>query len=361
MDASDPDIRFDANGVCNYCTEWLERLRTETFANHPTRNFNSVVSRIREAGRGKEYDCIIGVSGGVDSTFVAYLVKKSGLRPLAVHLDNGWNSELSVDNIQRALKCLGIDLYTHVIDWEEFRDLQLSFIRASVTNIEIPTDHGINAILQQMAVKHRVKFIITGGNVRGEGIYPRSWGWYNLDLRHLRAIHRRFGAAKLRTFPQLSLARFAFNTFVLGVRTVPILNYVDYNRPKAMKILINELGWRPYGGKHYESVFTRFFQGYILPRKFKVDKRRPHLSTLVVAGDISREEALDQLKRDPYANADLEGDRAFVVKKLGLSDADFEAYLAAPARPHTEFPTNAWFFDGMPRLKRLLKRLAMRV
>jgi N-acetyl sugar amidotransferase len=362
MDTSDPDIRFDAAGVCNYCSDWLGRLKNETFVDHPTQNLGALVSRIKEVGRKREFDCVIGVSGGVDSTYVAYLVKRElGLRPLAVHLDNGWNSELAVDNINRALNTLGIELFTHVIDWDEFRDLQLSFFKASVTNIEIATDHGINAILHRMAAKHGIKYIINGGNIRGEGIYPKSWGWYNLDLRHLRAIHRRFGSVPLRTFPQLSLATFAFNTFIRGIRTTPILNYVDYNRPKAQALLQSELGWRPYGGKHYESVFTRFFQGYILPKKFGVDKRRPHLATLVVAGDISREHALEELKKDPYADADFDSDLAFSLKKLQFSRASFEEYMRTPPRLHRDYPTNAWFWEGMPGLRRWAKWLAMRI
>jgi N-acetyl sugar amidotransferase len=362
MDTSDPDIRFDEAGVCNYCTDWLVRLKNETFVGHPTQNLQALVSRIKELGRGREFDCVIGVSGGVDSTYVAYLVKRElGLRPLAVHLDNGWNSELAVDNINRALTALDIELFTHVIDWDEFRDLQLSFFKASVTNIEIATDHGINAILHRMAAKHGIKYIINGGNIRGEGIYPKSWGWYNLDLRHLRAIHRRFGTVPLRTFPQLSLGRFAWNTFVRGIRTTPILNYVDYNRIAAQELLQNQLGWRPYGGKHYESVFTRFFQGYILPRKFGVDKRRPHLATLVVAGDITREHALLELEKDPYADADFDSDLAFSLKKLQFSREAFEEYMRTSPRSHRDYPTNAWFWEGMPGLKRWAKRLAMRI
>ena len=361
MDSTDPDIVFDEAGVCNYCTEWLERIRTETYVDNPVRNIGTLVQRIKETGKGREFDCIIGVSGGVDSTYVAWLVKHHGLRPLAVHLDNGWNSELAVDNITRALTKLGIELYTHVIDWAEFRDLQMSFFRASVTNIEIPTDHGINAILQRMASKYGVKYIINGGNIRGEGIYPKSWGWYNLDLRHLRAIHRRFGTVPLKTFPQISLARFSWNTFVLGIRSTPILNYVDYNRPKAEQLLKDELGWRPYGGKHYESVFTRFFQGYILPRKFHVDKRRPHLATLVAGGDVTREYALEQLRRDPYADADFDSDLEFCIKKLQFTRESFEQYMREPPKSHRDYPTNAWFFEGMPGLKRWAKKLTMRM
>jgi N-acetyl sugar amidotransferase len=360
MDTSDPDIHFNANGVCTYCTNWMERVRNETFAHHPTRNLQSLVTSIKAAGRRREFDCIIGVSGGVDSTYVAYLVKDLGLRPLAVHLDNGWNSELAVDNIHLTLSKLGVELHTHVIDWEEFRDLQLSFIKASVTNIEIPTDHGINAILQQVAVQNQVRYILTGSNIRGEGMYPRSWGWYNLDLRHLEAVHQRFGSIALKTFPRISLTTFAINTLFRGIRTVPILNYIDYNRPKVVKLLVDRLGWRPYPGKHYESIFTRFFQGYILPRKFNVDKRRPHLATLVAAGDISRDDALNQLSKDPYEGSDLESDLEYFLKKFDLTRAQFEVYMREPIRQHREFKTNAWFFDGLPFVKRIAKQIATR-
>jgi N-acetyl sugar amidotransferase len=356
MDTSDPDIRFDPDGVCQYCTTWLKRFREETVAGNPAMSIETLADRIRADGRGKEYDCIIGVSGGCDSTYVALVVKELGLRPLAVHFDNGWNAELAVDNIHRVLKNLDIDLFTYVVDWEEFRDLQLSFLRASVTNIEIPTDHGINALLQHTAAKHRVPFILSGSNIRGEGIYPRAWGWYNLDLRHLRAVHRRFGSRALSSFPQISLAAFACNAFARGVRTISILNYLDYNRLRIAERLTQQLGWRPYGGKHYESVFTRFFQGYILPRKFKIDKRRGHLSSLIVAGDLNRHEALAELERDPYAGADLAADLEFFLKKLGLSREEFDRLMNEPPRDHTEYPTNAWFFDRAPALRAFLKR-----
>jgi hypothetical protein len=177
----------------------------------------------------------------------------------------------------------------------------------------------------------------------------------------LRAIHRQFGSVRLRTFPQISLAGLSWNMFVRGIRSTPILNYVDYNRPKAEQLLRDDLGWRPYGGKHYESIFTRFFQGYILPRKFKVDKRRPHLATLVAGGDVSREHALAELQRDPYADADLESDREFCIKKLNFTRESFEQFMREPGRSHRDYPTNAWFFEGMPGLKRWAKKATMRI
>ncbi len=360
MDDSDPDLRLDATGCCQYCSGWLRRIAAETTQGNPALVLDRLVARIKAAGRGGDYDCILGVSGGVDSTYVAWLARQHGLRPLAVHFDNGWNSELAVDNVRRALEKLQIDLHTHVVDWEEFRDLQLSFIKAGVTNLEIPTDHGINALLQHAAVAHGVKYVLSGGNIRSEGIYPKAWGWYNLDLRHLRSVHRAHGSVPLKTFPQLGLVRYAWNTFVHGVRVIPILNYIDYSKPEAMGLLQRELGWRPYGGKHYESIFTRFYQGWILPRKYGIDKRRAHLTALVLSGEMTRQQALDELERDPYHGHDAGGDREFFVKKLGLDAGWFERWMSEPPRPHLAYASNAWFFDGAPTLKRWAKRIATR-
>lgn len=360
MDTSDPEIAFDEKGICNHCRQYEHRVATEIVRGPAGEaRLAATVDAIRNSGRGKDYDCIIGVSGGVDSTTVAYTVKrKLGLRPLAVHFDNGWNSELAVDNIQRALKILDIDLETHVVDWEEFRDLQLSFLRASVANAEIPTDHGINALLYQAAARHGVKYIIGGGNVATEGILPFAWGYYNQDLRHLKAIHRQFGTVPLRTMPTISMRDYLWYVFVRRIRIIPILNYVGYNKTASMELIQRELGWRHYGGKHYESIYTRFFQGYLLPRKFGFDKRRAHLSTLVCSGEISREAALAEMQNDPYAANNLREDKEFVLKKLGLTTAEFDAIMALPRRTYRDYPSNALFFHRMASLRKLFKKIA---
>jgi N-acetyl sugar amidotransferase len=360
MDTSDPEIVFDGEGRCQHCTHYFHRVATEVHTGpEGQRRLEAVVERIRERGRGRDYDCVVGVSGGVDSTYVAYVVKRRlGLRPLAVHFDNGWNSELAVDNIKRALQSLDIDLLTYVVDWEEFRDLQLSFLKASVANCEIPTDHGIQALLWNTAAKHGIRYVIGGGNVRTEGLLPMSWGYYSQDLRHLEAVHRRFGTRPLRSLPKLGLARYLSHVFVRGIRLIPVLNYVDYDKREAMATIERELGWRYYGGKHYESIYTRFFQGYILPRKFGYDKRRAHLSALVCAGEITREAALAEMQRDPYADNNLREDRAFVVKKFGLTDAEFDALMALPLKSYRDYPSNAFIFDGLSGLRARFKRVA---
>lgn len=362
MDTSDPEIQFDAKGECNHCRDYDSRASKELFVGTERElRLEKMVNRIKKEGRGRDYDCIIGVSGGVDSTMVAYHMKQLGLRSLAVHLDNGWNSELAVCNIKQTLDTLGIDLLTHVIDWDEFRDLQLSFLKASVPNCEIPTDHAINALMINTAMKTGTRFILNGSNLATEAIMPLAWGYHNQDLKHVRAIHRRFGSVPLKTFPTLSLSRFVWAIMVRGIKLVPILNYLNYNKSEAKALIQSELGWRDYGGKHFESIYTRFFQGYLLPRKFGYDKRRAHLSTLIASGQMTRDEALREMQQDAYGGNDLEQDRQFVIKKFGLTEGEFEDIMNAPAKRHTEYPSNYFIYEELKSLKNIFKRIATRV
>jgi N-acetyl sugar amidotransferase len=362
MDTSDPEIVFHDNGTCVHCTEALERMRKQI--PEPSRReeaLSRLVATIKESGKGRECDCIIGVSGGVDSTTVAYHVKRLGLRALAVHFDNGWDSELAVDNIKRALDSLGIELLTHVVDWEEFRDVQLSFLRASVANCEIPTDHGITALLFRTAARHGVRHIISGSNLATEAIMPVSWGHYNQGLLHLRAVHRRFGTVPIRTLPTISLVDYLFYVFVRGIRQIPLLNYLEYDRERAKAVLASEIGWRDYGGKHFESVWTRFYQGHYLPEKFGFDKRRGHLSTMICSGQISREAALAELAKPPYPSEGLlREDMEFVVKKFHLSRAEWDAIMSAKPLKHTEFPSHYFLFHRMRKYKDMFRAIATR-
>jgi len=318
-----------------------------------------MVDKIKAAGRGKRYDCVIGVSGGVDSSMTAYQVKQFGLRPLAVHFDNGWNSELAVSNIKATLDALQLDLVTHVVNWPEFRDLQLSFLHASVANCEIPTDHGIFAFLFHTANRHGVRFILTGSNVVTESIMPLAWGHYSQDLRHLKAIHKRTGTQKLKTLPMMSLLDYAYLVLVKRIRQVPFLNYVSYDRNLAKEFLTRELGWRDYGSKHYESVWTRFFQGYYLPTKFGFDKRKAHLSSMICAGAITRDDALIDLSKELYEPALLRQDFKFVIKKLGLTDSAFDQILRTPPKQASEYPNHLFLFEEMPRFKEIFRQIAI--
>jgi N-acetyl sugar amidotransferase len=359
MDTTDPEISFDSQGVCSHCKRYDARVRAELFVDTPGREaLDRLVARIKEAGKGREYDCLLGVSGGVDSTAVAYTARQLGLRPLAVHLDNGWDSELSVKNIECALKTLEIDLYSHVVDWEEFKDLHLSFLKASVANSEIPTDHAIIGVLYGIAAAKGIRYILGGGNIATEGIMPTSWMYDAKDLRHLRAIHRRFGSVPLKTFPCFSLWDFFRWTFVKKIRMIPILNYVSYNREEAVRLFERELGWRDYGGKHYESIYTKFFQAYILPTKFGIDKRRPHYSSQVCAGHLTRDKALKALEHPLYTLDALREDREYVLKKLGLTEAEFEAIMREPAKSYRDYPSNDLVLRRMPALLSFVKRVA---
>ncbi len=338
MDKTDPDIWFDQDGVCKHCHDYDKLVANYVFTGEAGRQkIDSLVAAAKKDGARKDYDCVIGVSGGVDSTFVAYKVKELGLRPLAVHLDNGWDSELAVRNIERTLKRLGIDLYTQVLDWEEFKDLQVAFLKASSPDSEIPSDHAIIALMRQMARKVGVRYIITGHNIRTETHLPTAWSQGHYDWKYIQEVHRRFGRTQLRTFPHMGL--FTYWWYNLTQEFVPILDYIDYSKKKAMAVLQSELGWQYYGGKHYESIYTRFYQGYILPRKFGYDKRRTHLSSLICSGEITREQALQELSAPTYPIEMQQEDRTYVIKKLGLSEEEFERIMRLEKKSYWDYPS----------------------
>jgi N-acetyl sugar amidotransferase len=359
MDTSDPDIVFGADGVCNHCLTYDREVPKRVYKGEEgQRRLADLVRSMKAAGRDRPYDCIIGVSGGVDSTYVAYLTKELGLRPLAVHFDNGWNSELAVSNIEKTLDRLSIDLHTFVIDWEEFRSLQLAFLRAATPDGEIPTDHAINALLFHEAAKRGIRYIISGMNYATESSSVPAWAYGHMDWRYVRAVNRLFGTARLRQYPHLSLARLAWYTLVRRIKVVAILNYVSYDKAEALALLKEKLGWRYYGGKHYESVYTRFFQGYILPKKYNIDKRIPHLSALIHSGQITRQNALQELEENEYLTTGMaEEDRVYAIKKLGLTSAEFDRLMALPNRSFRDYP-NAFGF--VSRLKGFVNFLRQR-
>ncbi len=343
MDTTDPDIRFDEKGICNHCINYEQRKAQFILPDEERKvELARIIHEIQEKGKHKKYDCVLGVSGGVDSTFTAIKAKELGLRPLAVHLDNGWNSKLAVTNIERVLKYIDVDLYTHVIDWEEFKDLQLAYFKASVVDIEAITDHAIMAIIYDAAMKQGVKYILTGSNYVTEGIMPRSWVWTKNDLVNLEDIHHRYGSKKLKTFPTLGFLKTVYLKKIRGIQSIPILNYVDYNREKAKQILTNEFAWEDYGGKHHESLFTKFYQAHILPQKFNIDKRKAHLSTYIMSGQITREEAQAELMKPLYDEKELKRDKEYIMKKFGWNDEDFEEIMALPIKRHDEYKTDRW-------------------
>lgn len=343
MDTSDPEITFDAAGVCGHCHQYdAESARVVHSGAEGAQRVERLVKRMRAEGRGNSYDCVIGVSGGVDSSYVAWKLKQLGVRPLAVHLDNGWNSELAIGNIEQLVKRLGIDLHTHVLDWQEFRDLQLAFLKASTPDAEVPTDHAIFALLRRTAARLGTRWIVTGVNQRTESHLPREWSQGHLDWRYICSVHRQFGSVPLKTFPALPLVR--LNWYRLRQRWVDILDNLDYSKADAIAVLERELGWRNYGGKHYESIYTRFFQGWILPRKFGYDKRRAHLSSLICSGQIGRDEALAELANEPYPAALQREDLTYVIKKLGLTPTGFDELMRRSPKRYADYPSYARFY-----------------
>jgi N-acetyl sugar amidotransferase len=342
MDTTDPEIIFNSKGVCNHCKRYDELLTKRVFAGEEAKKqLDRITSSIKKSGRNQNYNCIIGVSGGVDSTYVAYLTKNLGLNPLAIHFDNGWNSELAVKNIEKTLDKLGIDLYTYVIDWPTFKDLQLSFLKASTPDGEIPTDHAINSLLFREANKRGIKYIINGMNFATESMAVPSWSYGHSDWQYIKAIHKRFGSKSLKKYPKYSFFDLAYWTFIKRINVVSILNYMEYNKDEVMEILKNELDWVYYGGKHYESVYTRFYQGYILPKKFNIDKRKGHLSDLIRSGQISRKEALHKLDEPIYDDDLLRQDIIFVMKKLKLSKDEFDKLMHLPVKFYMDYPNSA--------------------
>lgn len=361
MDTTDPDIVFEANGLCNHCTNSIARqkllLRTDEAGQQ---ELQTIVAQIKAEGAGKPYDCIIGVSGGVDSTYAAYIAKvKLGLRPLAIHLDNGWDSELAVSNIEKVLKLLGIDLDTHVLDWEEFKDLQVAFLRASVPDGEVPSDHAIGAAIYQVAARHGIRYSIGGGNIATESVLPTSWTYSISDWKYIQGVQAQCGTRPLKHYPHYSLTDMIYHTIVRRFTTIRVLNYVPYVKRDVVRFLEEELGWRYYGDKHYESIYTRFYQGYILPRKFNIDKRKAHLSSLIASGQRSREEALHEMQHNPYTDELQREDRIYAIKKLGLTEAEFDRIMTAPVKSYRDYPNYTATYQRLRRVVRLAKRLRL--
>lgn len=331
------EVNIDFNGICNFCRTY--KIRKQQIDKNRCSGKLEEIVRLLNNHQGR-YNCVIGVSGGVDSTYTAYVAKKIlGLKPLAVHLDNGWNSEIAVQNIHRCLDRLEIDLYTHVIDWEEFKDLQLSYLKASVVDIEVLTDHAILATLYKAAIKFKVPYILSGENFTTEGVLPDSWVYAKNDLLNIKAIHKRFGNRRIRTFPTLGYVKKYILDKIYGIKYIPLLDYYPYNKSEAKKIIERELGWKDYGGKHYESTFTKIYQTIILPEKFGIDKRISHFSTLICAGQISREHASEQIHKPILETEERRHLVRFACEKFHISETEWDQLMSLPPVPHDAYPS----------------------
>lgn len=341
MDTSASDIHFDENGVCNYCTELLEHSGHILYEDPAAKKakLDAFISKVKASGKGKPYDCVVGVSGGVDSSWVVVKTVELGLRPLAVHMDNGWNSELAQNNIANLVKGLGLDLYTHVIDWPEYRGLMQAFFDADVVDIELLYDNAMLAVNFQQAAKFGLKYILSGSNKTSEGLtMPRSWHAFKFDKRNIKAINNQFGDIKMVTFPAIGAFSRVYYELIRGVTWSSILDLLTYNKHEAMTVLVEKFDYKPYPYKHYESIFTRFYQGYILPRKFGIDKRRVHFSALIISGQMTRDSAIVDLSNLPNSDARaLQEDIVFFLKKMKWSHKDLESYISRPRKEHEEY------------------------
>jgi len=353
MDTSAPDISFDEAGICNYCTDFLEHSGYILHEDPEIKEarLQSFVAKVKASGKGKSYDCVVGVSGGVDSSWVLVKAVELGLRPLAVHMDNGWNSELAQNNIANLVRGLELDLYTHVIDWEEYRSLMQAFFDADVVDIELLYDNAMLAVNFQQAAKFGSNFILSGSNKTSEGMtMPRSWHAFKFDQKNIKEIARRFGRIKLKSFPSVGTFDRVYYELIRRISWDPFLDYLGYNKFDAMSTLARDYGYQPYPYKHYESIFTRFYQGYILPQKFGIDKRRIHFSTLILAGQMERQAALDDLVTIPYQDAQaLQEDTQYFLKKMQWSNMDFDGYVSRPRREHEEYGSEEGFYKYMKK------------
>lgn len=333
----DPNITFDENGVCNYWYEYQELEKNYVRTGEEAKKaIDEVIASIKSQ-KDRKYDCIIGVSGGVDSTYLLYYVKTIlKLNPLAVHFDNGWNSELAVKNIESVTQKLDIDLKTYVIDWEEFKDIQRAYFDAGVVDLEVPTDHAIYGATYRIAIENNIRVIFSGVNIVSESIMPHHWSYQKHDHVNLLDIHNKFGKRKLKNYPIVDNG-FRKKLKSADINVFRLLNYINYDKKEVEDILINKLGWKPYGGKHYESVFTRFYQGYILPKKFGIDKRKAHLSNLICSGQLTKAEAKEIIAVPDYPEKLQQEDKEYVLKKLDFSDEYFDNYMKKPEVDHKEY------------------------
>lgn len=335
LDTSIPGIVFDEKGECRYCKIHRELDRITPLDESGKLRLERLVKQIKGAGKNKKYDCILGVSGGTDSTYTLYKVIELGLRPLAVHFDNGWDSELAVANIEKACSKLHVDLHTHVVDWEEFKELQISFLKSSTPDAEIPTDVGIHSVLIKMAAKKGINYVINGHSFRTEGVAPI--GWTYMDGRYIKSVYKKFSGKKLRSFPNFTLKDLVYYNIIKGIKVIPILNYFNYKKSEIKNLLSKDLDWKDYGGHHHESVYTVFFQTYLLPIKFNIDKRKTELSAMVRSGQISRNEALKELTDKPYVyNPEIV---KYTVKKIGLTENEFKGIMSLPRKTFRDYQT----------------------
>ena len=353
MDTTDHEIIFNSNGVCNHCTDFDAITSKSWFPNQDgEKRLQNILTTVKKEGIKKEYDCIIGLSGGVDSSYLSLILKKYNLRPLVVHIDAGWNTEIAVNNIEKIVKYCDYDLFTHVMDWEEIKDLQLAYLKAGIANQDVVQDHAFFATLYHFAVKNNISYIISGGNIATEAVFPGSWHHSAMDAINLKAIHKKFGSIPLKKYKTISFMKYYFYyPLIKKMKTIRPLNYLPYNRNKSIEILQSTVDYKEYGRKHGESRFTKFFQNYYLINKFGYDKRKPHLSSQILSGEISREGALIELNKSLYDEKEIKEDIEYIAKKLGLRIAELEHLINEEGTHYSSF--NNWdkYFNFVKKIQ----------
>lgn len=356
MDTTDRKIVFDQNGVCDYCNSFINDIMPNWENQDNLDELEKIASVIREAGKGKQYDCILGLSGGVDSSYLAYIAKeKMGLRPLIYTVDTGWNLNVAVENIERIVKKLDLDMYTEVINWSEMRDLQLAFFKSQVPYQDLPQDHVIFAGLYNYAVKNGIKYVLTGSNNATEAVRPPiEWVYLN-DLKFIKDVHKNFGSVPLKTMPMCSMFKYrVYYQYIKGMKRVAPLDVIKYDKEKAERELKEKFGWEKYENKHYENIFTRFYEGYYLPKKFNYDKRKCYFSNLVITGQMTREEALAKIEETPYDDEIMHEDLEYIAKKLGLSAEGFEKIIHGENKDYSNYKNSLKRIELFIKIAKLL-------
>lgn len=360
MDTSDSMINFDDHGVCDHCRTFEDKV-VKTWAygrgENNEQKLNRLVQRLKEEGASQDYDCLLGMSGGIDSSYLLHLlVTKHGLRPLVFHVDAGWNTKESVNNIQKIVDKLNLDLHTEVINWKEMADLQLAFFKSGVPHIDTPQDHAYFATMYRFADKYKIKNIITGGNYSTEGIRnPLEWMWYQSDSIQLKDIHSKFGQMKLRSFPITNILwHKIYLPYFKRIRLFRPLDYMVYDKNLAIQELIRVYGFIPYPQKHFESRFTRFYESYWLPERFGYDTRKVQFSSLILTGQMTREEALEELEKKPYDESTIHQDIEYIATKLGITVDELNSYMTMDKKTHKDYKSQESIFLLGARVMRAL-------
>lgn len=349
MDTTDTNIIFDEKGVCDHCNTFFKDIKPNWHTDEKGwQEIVSIADKIKEEGKGKDFDCIMGMSGGIDSSYLLYLaVKKLGLRPLVFHVDAGWNSEQAVHNIEVIVDKLKLDLYTEVIDWEEMKDLQLAYFKSGVSTIDTPQDHSFFATMYKFATEHNVKYILTGGNYSTECIRnPLEWMYYQSDSIQLRDIHSKFGTKPLKNYPVTNILwHKVWLPYVKKIKLIRPLDFMPYDKEEATQFLVDEFGYQRYAQKHFESRFTKFYEAYWLPEKFGFDTRKVQYSSLILTGQMTRDEALEKLKTKAFDKETIKQDFEYIANKLGISVEELQSYLDAPNKSYKDYKNQMGIYD----------------